>query len=563
MLLGRPRPLKQLAAGSSFIISTRRWLSYNPSNFSFGGAGYSSTVDTNTPTQGPLADAASVKLTPRALKQHLDRFVVGQSRSKRILSTAIYHHYKRVTQIRQRQEEQDDLLRSSQAMGAHPAEDEYPGQQRTVHIPPKGDYLPIHDYTPLTIEKSNVLCLGPTGVGKTLMLRTLARVLEVPFSMSDCTPFTQAGYVGEDADICIHRLLVAANWDVRRAETGIVCLDEFDKIAKPKSSHGAKDISGEGVQQALLKIIEGTTLQINTKPERRPPQGLPQNPINGGSPFNSASTGMGGSGGSNSGKGETFTVDTSNILFIFTGAFIGMDKLIIDRVSKGSIGFNAPVRGASADDLVEDKELMQKLTPFFPTPEEDDWLDLGGEVVKKKKKFNPLQMTEPGDLISFGLIPEIVGRIPVIAAVESLDEEMLVRVLTEPRNALIKQYEQLFQLSGVELRLTSPALREVAKAALAMGTGARGLRTVMERLLSDAMFESPGSSIKHVLVTESVAQRKQPPLYFARGQQHKFHSMIAAEEEEWAVKQQHTGRQSRITSFEDVVVEKKRATGGL
>jgi ATP-dependent Clp protease ATP-binding subunit ClpX len=152
---------------------------------------------------------------------------------------------------------------------------------------------------------------------------------------------------------------------LRVSETGIVCLDEFDKIAKPKSSHGAKDISGEGVQQALLKIIEGTTLQINTKPERRPPQGLPQNPINGSSPFNSASTGMGGGGGSSSGKGETFTVDTSNILFIFTGAFIGMDKLIIDRVSKGSIGFNASVRGASAEDLAEDKELMQKFTPFF------------------------------------------------------------------------------------------------------------------------------------------------------------------------------------------------------
>lgn len=218
--------------------------------------------------------------------------------------------------------------------------------------------------------------------------------------------------------------------------------------------------------------------------------GLPQNPMGPSSPFNPASAGMGG-GGSSTGKGETFTVDTSNILFIFTGAFIGMDKLIIERVSKGSIGFNAPVRGASADDLAEDKELMKKLTPFYTDASDlDD--GPGGGAVRKKKKFNPLQMTEPGDLVNFGLIPEIVGRIPIIAAVESLDEEMLVRVLTEPRNALLKQYEQLLLLSGVGLRFTSLALHEVAKTALAMGTGARGLRTVMERLLSDAMFESPG-----------------------------------------------------------------------
>lgn len=276
------------------------------------------------------------------------------------------------------------------------------------------------------------------------------------------------------------------------SETGIVCLDEFDKIAKPKSSHGTKDISGEGVQQALLKIIEGTTLQINTKPERRPPTGLSQSPTGPSSPFNPTSAGIGGGGVGNSLKGETFTVDTSNILFIFTGAFIGMDKLIINRVSKGSIGFNAPVRGTSADDLAEDEELMKKLTPYYAN--EDDFGNAMDGSATRKKKFNPLQMTEPGDLINFGLIPEIVGRIPVIAAVEALDEGMLVRVLTEPRNALLRQYEQLFQLSGVELRLTSLALREVAKTALSMETGARGLRTVMERLLSDAMFESPGMS---------------------------------------------------------------------
>lgn len=306
-------------------------------------------------------------------------------------------------------------------------------------------------------------------------------------------PATGSSKLGRAKGWCVYII----HWTYERLanelpETGIVCLDEFDKIAKPKTSHGTKDISGEGVQQALLKIIEGTTLQINTKPERRPPTGLPQNPIGPNSPFNPASAGMGSGGAGNSGKGETFTVDTSNILFIFTGAFIGIDKLIINRVSKGSIGFNAPVRGASADDLAEDEELMKKLTPFYAS--EDDVENIMGRNVIQKKKFNPLQMTEPGDLINFGLIPEIVGRIPVIAAVEALDEGMLVRVLTEPRNALLKQYEQLFQLSGVELRLTSPALREVAKTALAMGTGARGLRTVMERLLSDAMFESPGMS---------------------------------------------------------------------
>lgn len=304
-------------------------------------------------------------------------------------------------------------------------------------------------------------------------------------------PITSSSKLGRTKGWYVYIINAMTSLTNKLLETGIVCLDEFDKIAKPKTSHGTKDISGEGVQQALLKIIEGTTLQINTKPERRPPVGLPQSPIGPNSPFSPASAGMGGGGVGNSGKGETFTVDTSNILFIFTGAFIGMDKLIINRVSKGSIGFNAPVRGASADYLAEDEELMKKLTPFYAN-EDDVENVVGGNVVRRKRKFNPLQMTEPGDLINFGLIPEIVGRIPVIAAVEALDEGMLVRVLTEPRNALLKQYEQLFHLSGVELRLTSLALREVAKTALSMGTGARGLRTVMERLLSDAMFESPG-----------------------------------------------------------------------
>ncbi|KAI5787167.1 putative ATP-dependent Clp protease [Geopyxis carbonaria] len=517
------------------------------------------------PTRGPLGDAVAddslnqkvLLITFRSLKQHLDRFVVGQDKSKRILSTAIYHHYHRVQQLRRREEEEEEFwlvttatsIRSSYLI--YRVQDEFPvetkrGSGTMTDISSDNGNL-LHDDTPLTIEKSNVLCLGPTGVGKTLMVRTLARILNVPFSMfirSDCTPFTMAGYVGEDVDQAVHRLLAAAGHDVRRAETGIICLDEFDKIAKPKSMHGTKDISGEGVQQALLKIIEGTTLQITTKPERRPPQGLPNNP----SPGSFNSQGLGGA----SPKGEKVTIDTSSILFIFTGAFIGLDKIIADRVSKGSMGFNAHVRGASLKDLSNDSKLAQTVNSYN-YPEKDP---LGA-----RGTLNPLDLTEPGDLISFGLIPEIVGRIPVTTAVEALTEEMLVRVLIEPRNSLLKQYEKLFNLSGVELRFTSPALLEIAKSALGMGTGARGLRTVVERLLSDAMFESPGTSIKHVLVNKSVAQKKQPPLYFSRGQRHTLLEMISVEEGEWVARGNKIVVQENDPIDEASAAAKERAAG--
>lgn len=329
------------------------------------------------------------------------------------------------------------------------------------------------------------------------MAKTLARVLSVPFSMSDCTPFTQAGYIGEDAEVCVQRLLAASNYDVARAERGIICLDEVDKIATAKVSHG-KDVSGEGVQQALLKIIEGTTLQVQAKQERstshRPAGGIhngyPTNsPLSGGTMPGSSSTTYN-QGGNGSSKGEVYNIRTDNILFIFTGAFIGMHKIIMDRVSKGSIGFGAPVRAANSDNQTslkggtEEAKLFEKYLPFF-TPNDGT----------AKTDYNPLDLLEPSDLQKYGLIPELVGRIPVSTALSALDEEALVRVLTEPRNSLMRQYEQLFQLSGVELRLTSGALREVAKAALGMGTGARGLRTVMERLLGDAMFEAPGQLV--------------------------------------------------------------------
>jgi len=331
------------------------------------------------------------------------------------------------------------------------------------------------------------------------MAKTLARVLEVPFSMSDCTPLTQAGYIGEDAEVVVQRLLAAANYDVARAEQGIICLDEIDKIATAKVSHG-KDVSGEGVQQALLKIIEGTTLQIQAKSERgsssgsdrgrhqgnMPPPGFPPH-----SPLGTGAATPPPGGGGSGGKNEVYNVRTDNILFICAGAFNGLHKLILDRISKGSIGFGASVRVTNPETLnphdttlTGSDELFRKHLPFF-TPD--------APATDAEPRYNTLDLVAPVDLQKFGLIPELVGRVPISCALASLDEEALVRVLTEPRNALLRQYEQLFALSGIELRLTSAAMRVVAREASGMGTGARGLRTVLERLLGDAMFEGPGT----------------------------------------------------------------------
>jgi len=387
--------------------------------------------------------------------------------------------------------------------------DEFPGHQQAIPLNSLSSGLgapPILDQSPLTIDKANVILLGPSGVGKTLMAKTLARVLAVPFSMSDCTPFTQAGYIGEDAEICVQRLLAAANYDVAAAERGIICLDEIDKISTAKVSHG-KDVGGEGVQQALLKIIEGTTLQINAKQEKSargsspPSSNYPINsPLSGGMTGGPSSTSSG-TGNTSSGpsKAETYNVRTDNILFIFAGAFVGLQKVIMNRIAKGSIGFGSPIKSSSSsssgssagnrDTTIsvktgsEESKMFEKHLPFF-SPQSPDQTPL--------TEYNPLDLVEPTDLQNFGLIPELVGRIPVSAALSALDEEALVRVLTEPRNSLMRQYEQLFQLSGVELRFTRGALREVAKSALGMGTGARGLRTVCERLLTETMFEAPG-----------------------------------------------------------------------
>lgn len=404
------------------------------------------------------------------------------------------------------------------------------------------------DTSPLQLEKSNILLLGPSGVGKTLMAKTLARVLSVPFSISDCTPFTQAGYIGEDAETCVHRLLAAANYDVEQAERGIIVLDEIDKIAAAKVSHG-KDVGGEGVQQALLKIIEGTTIQVQAKPEKNPrsmspPNSFPSNSPLGNTPFQPNNS------SNQPAKGEVYNVRTDNILFVFSGAFVGLHKVVMDRISKGSMGFGQPVRAATSSSdqpgpsasspteplpIVpgsEEETLYKKHLPFFTSASPSG---PGSEPTY----FNALDLLNPTDLQTYGFIPELIGRIPVTAALSTLTQPLLLRILTEPRNSLLAQYMALFSLSGIELRFTTPALHKIAANGFRMGTGARALRTEMETILSDAMFEAPGSSVKFVLVTESVAERNEKPIYLARGQGGKFHAMISAEESQWEEKTRH------------------------
>ena len=383
--------------------------------------------------------------------------------------------------------------------------------------------------------------------------------------MSDCTPFTQAGYIGEDADVCVERLLAAANYDVEAAEHGIICLDEIDKLSAAKPAHG-RDVSGEGVQQALLKIIEGTTLHIPVKAEKSTASkasSLAKDPsATGGGPFPGGSTSPpSGSSSASAGpsKGDTYSVRTDNILFICTGAFNGLHKTILNRVARGSIGFGTPLRTSAlptsstqasssssgtaatlpSDILITahpgsaEAELIAQHLPFFnphffsahaPTP---------GAPAPPPPVFNLLDLVAPADLQGYGLIPELVGRLPVTAALAPLDEAALVRVLREPRNALTRQYARQFQTLGVELRFTRGALRAIARQCRDMGTGARGLRTCVERLLEDASYTAPGSSIKYVLITEAVAERRAPPEYFIRGQQLRFQALMADEEEEW------------------------------
>ncbi|KAI0693575.1 P-loop containing nucleoside triphosphate hydrolase protein [Cytidiella melzeri] len=441
--------------------------------------------------------------TPRQLVQYLDEFVVGQENAKKVLSVAVFNHYNRV------RANFAAMVEEEPNVGWPTSEDSYSGVAAArLHPHPRrmnAPHMPLQSRHPIPLfEKSNVLVIGPTGSGKTLLAKTLAQVLDVPFSVSDATSFTQAGYVGDDVETCVQRLLQAANWDPYRASMGIVYIDEVDKIARKSGNSGTestRDVGGEGVQQSLLRMMEGSVITVQAKgaTAEAPPVSSEGRARNG--PQRSLNMAP---------RPDSYSIDTSNVLFILSGAFVGLDNVIKRRVAKGSIGFTAPLNASSVE------ESSNQFMPFF-TP-------------NKNQNPHALELVEPGDLVRYGFIPEFVSRLPSITTLAPLTPKDLRRVLTEVRGSLISQYTALFGYSGVEIRFSTGALYAICLKAAERGGGARGLRGIMESILLDPMYEVPGSNVRHVLITEGVVKGLQAPKYWRKGEATSFWAAWAEEE---------------------------------